>query len=199
MATITLEALQDYTRGLDTRLSDVKKYPDSWVDGTITTAFELCATERQPFFKQEVLDLTPYIDDGTAKFEVDMSEHIAGWREIYVTAKGIRTDHTGITFQLKEDNIVVVELDIDSLISSRSYEIVFDYYYVPQTNFTETFMTRDVQHMLKHAIGMIAYEKLRDFEKEQLMSQRFEESKRTVTNSLDIYANEVTKPNWGML
>ena len=67
---ITLDALRNYVRSLDTRLADKQKYPDTAIDGIIDTGAEVCATERQPFFKQEVLDLTDYIADGTTKFEV---------------------------------------------------------------------------------------------------------------------------------
>ena len=63
---VTLDSLRAYSRSLDDRLKDTKKYPDSWIDSKINLGYEELATLSQPFLKEEVLDLTPYINDGTS-------------------------------------------------------------------------------------------------------------------------------------
>jgi len=125
-----------------------------------------------------------------------MGMDVSGWREVYAEEDGVSTQTSAISYRIKEDNIVIIDIVPTELDNGSTYTITFDYYYIPTSDFVETFLSGDVYHMTKHAIGMIAYEKIRDFEKEAIMQKRFDQSKRTVTNGLDYYAESCRKSNW---
>ena len=207
---VLLTQLQYYAKSLDMRLLDETKYTDEYFNSKIDTALEMTATERQTFYAQEVLDLKEYIEDDTNQFEVEMAEEVTGWRNIFSTqlpndtssiqgAKvNIPITSEALIVKPKEDNRVILYLNPNNMdTTDTKYTVTFEYYFFPRTdNFTEIFMTPDIYHMVKHAIGMIIYEDIRDFEKEALMEKRFNQSKSTVMNGLDVYGNDIVKPNW---
>ena len=195
--TITIAQLRKYTRDLETRLGNKAKYPDSWIDDTINTGFLLSSNKRQPFFKSETLDLTQYIIDSTAKFEVDVSEDVIGWRNIFYKREGTVIYTDAVSWQLLEDNKIVVDIIPSALNSSESNTITFEYYFSPKVDsITEMFMPSDVLQMLKYGIGVAAFQNIRDEKSEGNMLQRFEAVSKLVTNGLDIYGNDVVKSNW---
>ena len=184
---VTIDQMRMYVRSLDERLIDTTKYPDSWVDGKISTAYEITATRRQPYLNQEVLDLSEYIEDGTEKFQVDMEEDVQGYKRIYFAIDGseVTTGQDSVTWTVEEDQSVHVVMN-SSLPTGSIYTIVFEYYYFPTAPPSETFISADVYHMLKHGMEISVYETLRDFEKMTVAQTKLEDSAKTVVNGLDI-------------
>ncbi len=191
---VTVEQMRTYVRSLDERLEDKQRYPDTWCDGKISTAYEVIATRRQPFQTEEVLDLNPYILDGTEKFQVDMEYDVQGYKRIFSTigepstvADPLMTGHTsGITYKVRPDNIVDVFLEVDQLDATQDNTMTFQYYYIPTVPEAETYMSADIYHMLRHGMEFSVYEALRDMEKFQLAQSKIEDSAKTVINGLDI-------------
>ncbi len=209
---VTVEQMRTYVRSLDERLEDKQRYPDTWCDGKISTAYEVIATRRQPFQTEEVLDLNPYILDGTEKFQVDMEYDVQGYKRIFSTigepstvADPLMTGHTSgitynvrpdplmmgsytseITYNVRPDNIVDVFLEVDQLDATQDNTMTFQYYYIPTVPEAETYMSADIYHMLRHGMEFSVYEALRDMEKFQLAQSKIEDSAKTVINGLDI-------------
>ncbi len=192
---VTIEEMRTYVRSLDERLEDKQRYPDTWVDGKINTAYEVVSTRRQPFQSEEVLDLNPYIIDGTEKFQVDMDYDVLGYKRIFVTIdepapstdyyqQGIQSQ--GVEWKVRPDHIVDVFLTPSAFDTSIANTLTFQYYYIPTAPETETYMAADVYHMLRHGMEFSVYEALRDIEKFQLAQSKIEGSAKSIINGLDI-------------
>jgi hypothetical protein len=196
--TVTKDSLRAYTRSLETRLYNKAKYSDTWIDETINTGFAITTEKRQPFYQQEVLDLAQYITDDTSKFEVEMSEDVIGWRNIYYSRDNTVEFTDAATYRLMEDNKVIIDI-IPSQLISKSNTFTFEYYFAPKvTSVTDMFMSSDIYQLLKYGIGIAAYQNLHDEKSEATMLQRFEMAAKQAVNGLDIYANGVVKANWDM-
>ncbi len=192
---VKLDSLREYARSLDERLRDINKYPESWVDAKINTAYEMVSTKRQPFLNEEVMDLKQYIIDGTAKFEVETDYDVTGWKHVFSTTP----DPSGIRWTIKPDNKVIVDLDVNNLKSGEENLITFQYYYFPSTLTGDQYFSTDVYHMVRHAIASSVYDDLRDYEKRDNYANQLEVQARTVVNGLDYNADNVRKSNWGLL
>ena len=179
---VTLTQMITYIRSLDERLEDIRKYPDSWVIGKINTAYEVVSTRRQPFLNEEVLDLNPYIIDGTEKFQVDMDYDVLGYKRIFATPQG----NLAVTWDVRPDNIIDVFLNVATLDPTDENLITFQYYYVPIAPTVETYMSADVYHLLRHGMEFAVWESLRDVEKFQWAQSKIEDSAKNVINGLDI-------------
>ena len=68
MPKYTLQDIRDVARSKDERLENKTKYPDSWIDSKIDSAFETAESGKQVFTSEDALDLAPYISDGVEKF-----------------------------------------------------------------------------------------------------------------------------------
>ena len=191
---VTLDSLRTYSRGLDERLRDTRKYPNTWIDGKINAGYELVSTKRQPFLNEEVLDLTEYIVDGTSKFEVEMDHDVNGWKQIFSTTSAPQA----IRWTVKPDNKVVIDLDIDSLRANNENLLTFQYYYFPKTATGDQYFSTDIYHMLRHGIASSIYDALHDYERRDSFDQQLELQSRTVINGLDYDAEPVRKSNWNI-
>ena len=169
-----------YVRTLDERLADTHKYTDDWCITKINTAYEIISTRRQPFLNEEVLDLNPYIIDGTEKFQVDMEYDVLGYKRIFVTP----AESLAVQTKVRPDNIVDVTLEIQQLISTDENTLTFQYWYIPTAPSVETYMSADVYHLLRHGMESSVYESLRDLEKMAWADDKIEKSARTVINGL---------------
>ncbi len=196
---ITIEQMRLYVRSLDERLADTVKYPDTWCDSRVNTGYEITATTRQPFLNEEILDLNPYITDGTTKFEVDMDGDVQGYKRIYAELGGAVRDkytanipQTAVRWEVNPNQTIAVTLSVSSFDTTVSNNLTFQYYYFPTVPESETYMSADVYHMLRHAIEVSTFETIRDYEKMNLSQQKLDQSARTAVNGLDIdvYASE---------
>ena len=198
---VTTQQLRDYARSLDERLEEVQKYSDSWIDSKINAAYEMLSTYRQSFYAEEVLDLNPYIEDGTEKFSVTMDGDILGYKRIFSNHNihlldpldlGVQ-NADAIMWHVQQDNTVEVYLKTDQLDATSENTLTFQYYYVPTIAAEETYMSGDIYHMLRHAIQQTVWDALRDFEKANMAMANFQESVRTVINGLD---NDSSYEGW---
>ena len=192
---VTLDSLRTYVRALDERLRDIKKYPDTWIDLQIDTGYELVSTDSQSFLNEEVLDLSTYIADGTAKFEVEAAHDVAGFRQIFITSGNANA----IQYTVKPDNKIVVDLAIASLDSIAENLITFQYYYFPRTDTGDQYFSTDIYSMVKYGIASTVYDSLHDYEKRDSFNQKLEISARSVVNGWDYFGNDVVKSNWSLV
>lgn len=184
---VTLASMKAYVRSLDERLIDETKYTDAWVVGKINTGYEIIATRRQPFLNEEVLDLTDYITDGTEIFQADMDYDVLGYKRIFSTTDGSDNALTdAIQWTVSDDQSISIELVTDSLSTTVTNTITFQYWYIPTAPEVETYMSADVYHMLRHGMELSVYETLRDFEKRDQAQAKIESSAKSVINGLDI-------------
>lgn len=197
---VTIEQMRDYVRSLDERLIEKAKYPDTWCDARINTAYEMTGTTRQPFLNAEALDLNPYVDDGTEKFQVDMEYDVIGYKRIYPELGGSTkydsatpsalnygmVNSTAVKWVKNPDQTVDVMLDLTAFDTSVTNTLTFEYYYFPTAPETETYMSADIYHMLRHGIEMSVWETLRDREKFGWAEEKMAKSAASVTNGLDI-------------
>jgi len=190
---VTIDQMRSYARSLDERLTDRQKYVDRWIDSKINAALEMLATYRQSFYAEEVLDLTPYIIDGTDKFQTEMDGDVIGYKSIFLSnGQGLPNPldlqyqiRPAITWTVNEDQSVEIVMDTNTLDPNDNHRITFQYYYIPTVPSTETYMSGDVWHMLRHAIQQTVWDALRDFEKANIAMANFKESTRTVVSGLD--------------
>lgn len=183
---VTLAQMRTYMRGLDERLIDKTKYPDTWIDGKINTAYEVIATRRQPFLNEEALDLNPYISDGTEKFTVDMQYDVLGYKRIFYNGVDDLIPELEVTWIVAPDHTVEITMNTKQMNADNTNILTFQYWYIPTAPESETYMSSDIYHMLRHGMEFAAYESLRDMEKFQWAEQKIEQSATTVTNGLDI-------------
>ncbi len=185
---VTIQQMRSYIRSLDERLADTVKYSDAWCDAKIGTAYEITATKRQPYLNQEVLDLNPYIEDGTEKFQVDMDKDVQGYKRIFLSLNGaeVVVAQTGIRWTPEEDQSIHIDLVPSSFDTTSENTLTFEYYFFPTAPQSETFISADIYHMLRHGMEVAVYESLRDFEKMREGQQKLDESARTAVNGLDI-------------
>jgi len=189
---VTLDSLRSYARSLDERVRDKNKYPDSWIDSKINAGYELVATKRQPFFKEEVLDLNPYIIDGTDKFEAEMAEDVAGWKQVFATSPRANA----IRWVTTPDNKTMIDLDTNSLSPNDENLITFQFYYFPHTKTGDQYMSTDVYHMVRHGIASSVYDALHDYERRDNFDAQLDYNARTMVNALDYDGESVRKSNW---
>ncbi len=198
--------MRTYARSLDERLINEQQYTNDWIDSKIDTAYEVVATRRQPFQTEEVLDLTDYIKDGTEKFQVDMEYDVLGYKRIFATIgeqpfnqddllTSIYTQ--GVLWKVRPDNVIDIELNTQQLNADIPTTLTFQYYYIPVHPETETYLSSDVYHMIRHGMEFSIYEALRDTEKFQLAQAKLDESARTVINGLDIDIQPADQWNGG--
>ncbi len=191
---VTLDSLRKYVRSLDERLRNTNTYSDDWVDGQINIGYELVSTKRQPFLNEEVLDLTEYILDGTAKFEVEMDMDVGGWKKVFATS----VNQTAIRWTVKPDNKVIVNLDIPSLNATNENLLTFQYYYFPKTSTGDQYFSTDIYHMVRNGIASSVYDGLHDYEKRDMFNGKLAEDVREAVNGLDYDAENVRKSNWNI-
>jgi len=202
---VTIDKLRDYTRSLDERLINTTKYPDSWVESKINTAYELVATKAQSFLKEDVIDLADYITDGTWKFEIEMDEDVVGWKSaFYMKDNDYMFDYpvasrfpTGspVAIQIKPDNSIIVDID-PSIRTDSTHTVTFQYYFFPNTKTGDQYFSTDVYHMVRHAIASSTYDSLRDFEQRDNYDKQLAMQVREVVNTHDMDAGNVSLPNW---
>jgi len=189
---VTLDSLRTYGRSLDERLRDVNKYPDSFIDSRINAGYELVSTKSQPFLNEEVVDLSTYIEDGTAKFEMEMDFDVNGWKQIYVTS----SNKNAITCVVKPDNIVIVNLDINSLKAEEENLITLQYYYFPNTKTGDQYFSTDILHMVENGIAEAIFDSLRDYKSRDNYRAQLNNNSKSIINGLDYDAFNVVKNNW---
>jgi len=204
---VTLDSLRTYTRGLDERLRDIRKYPDSWIDASIDEGYELVASKGQSFLNEEVLDLTQYIIDGTAKFEVEMDHDVTGWKAAfyeqdanYIYDFPLRTRFvvgSPVGIQIKADNKVEVNLD-DTLISATKHLITFQYYYFPRTLTGDQYFSTDVYGLVRSAVASSVYNTLHDYEKRDNFDNQLAKGIRSIVNTWDYDASNVRNSSWNV-
>ncbi len=163
MPKYTLEQIRTTARSKDNRLADTNKYSDDWIDDKIAHAFETAESGKQVFTNEEVVDMQEFINDGTEKFEIEMDEEVHYHYEQISTSSAIR-------LYIKNDNTILVNLDIDKLASldaSLEKSATFRYFYYPTADFTEIYMGSEIYHYFRHCLYVQLYGALRDLEAEQ--------------------------------
>ena len=185
--------MRDYARSLDERLEEKAKYTDSWIDDKINKGFEVVATSRQPFLNEEVLDLNPYIIDGTKKIEVNLDEDVVGFKRIFTNASG------GVEWVVNPDNTIHITLVTSSIPTTSENLFTVQYYYFPKAPTTETYMSSDIYHFVQHGIEFVIWEALRDVDKMNWAKSKLDDSARTVVNGLDIDVGPNEQWNGGFI
>jgi len=204
---VTLDSLRSYTRGLDERLVDIKKYSDSWIDSKINAAYEIIGSAGQSFQSEEVLDLTEYIKDSTKKFEVEMDHDVTGWKAAFYEENGeYQYDYPlasryasgdPVAIQIKPDNKVEVDIK-DGIRQDSTHTINFQYYYFPNTNTGDQYFSTDVYHMVRHAIASTTFDALRDYEQRDNYDNQLAKQIRTIVNTWDYDGSNVRDGNWNV-
>lgn len=186
---VTLAMMRAYIRGLDERLDDTTKYPDSWIDGKINTAFEVIATRRQPWLTEEIYNINTYVNGGIEYFTLEMQEDIVGFKRIFYSIDNVMIyPTTNVAVEIDPDHKINVMINLNNIDGSVENTLTFQYWYIPTVPAEDSYMSMpaDVYHMLRHGMEFAVYESLRDIEKFQWAERKIEQSARSVINGLDI-------------
>ena len=159
MPKYTLQQIRDVARSKDERLENKTKYPDSWIDSKIDSAFETAESGRQVFVAEDSIDLQPYINDNVEKFLYETNEQAHKITDI------VSNFPNHVKTRINNDNTVNVELDLDAL-RDKEVTMTFKYYYIPTSDFEEIFMQPEVYHYFRHCLYVGLYGSLRDKENE---------------------------------
>ncbi len=160
MPMYSIDHLRSVARSKDNRLEDKNKYSDAWIDDKIDHAFETAESGKQVFSVEEVVDLQPYVVGGEDQVLIEMDQEVHSFYNI-------QTDHDGVTWSVKNDNTVVVYLDVND---DKVPTITFRYWYFPHTKEDNTgyeiYMGVEVYHYFRHCLYVQLYGSLRDLESE---------------------------------
>jgi hypothetical protein len=166
---LTLPYLIGFVRGLDERLTDLKKYSDDVLADRIRDAIYNLSALVQPFVKEELIDLNQYFDLGLKQFELDMQENILGYLETTLVVmngfeyEDISTHDIIITEQLDKS----LHVKMSNIPSNQMY-LRARYFYVLNIEKTPLLEVEpEIWTFIQHSIQIVIWGMLKDYDKEQ--------------------------------
>ena len=195
---ITKDELIEYMTDLDTRC---EKWNEAKFDRAITNGFAELCTVVQPFVSQINVSLQEYYDLGESKFDINLQGDATSIYDLYVS-KAADTFNVWKHDEEKcrdEDviwkdpvNSDVVHVDITKDIFNRTFETaVVKYFYVPNSDFVELYMSGDVYLSLEAAISASTYDMLHDVEKASQQRAAFTRKGQSI---VEPYPQDYTDP-----
>ena len=165
--TVTLDDLVEYSQGIDARLAtlDVDKLKDK-----IRYGVNNLATQELCFSMTETVPFSQFINIGLTSFLITPSKEIIN---NYLTTvvnsvydPFLLPDSDAVTLTINDDKSITVDVVNEYAASLLSLKI--GYFYVPNILVeTEIDIEPEVHHFMKHAIQVVLWGGLKDYEKEQ--------------------------------
>jgi hypothetical protein len=155
----TLLDIREAARYKDSRLSDTKKYPDSWIDDKIEKGFETAESAKQVFYTSETYDITQDIVDGLTEVEIILQKEP---HRIYA----VIMNNAGLSYEVQGNNHIIIKIT-PSATEATDNTIKVNYFFYPTLPFTEIEMSPEVYHFFRHCLYVNIYGSLMDKESEQ--------------------------------
>ena len=162
---IDTEYMYEYLRGLDTRVAAMS---DATLLNKINYGLANLASQVQCFFTEETIDVEPYWDAGLYKFTYTPPVEIFDYYKIDILAKS--DDKPIVTNGLSIEKQVDKSLMVEILDPTNCGNILLNvgYFYVPVLADGDSLTVEsEVWHFFKHAVQIVVWGGLKDYEKEQ--------------------------------
>jgi len=195
---ITKDELIEYITELDTRCA---KWSEKKFDRAINNGFAELSTVAQLFASQVNIDLQEYYELGETRFDIDLSGDVTTIYDLYLS-RAANTDDIWRHDEEKcrEENVIwkdpvnsdVVHVDLTKDIANRTFEnAVVKYYYIPNADFDEMYISNDVYLALEAAISAATYDVLHDVEKASQQRSAFTRTGKAV---VEPYSQDYSDP-----
>ena len=169
---VTKDQMIEYMKDLDTRC---KKWDDAKFDRAMNNGFAELCTVVQPFVSQVNVDLQEYYDLGEVRFDINLSGDVTSVYDLYLSRPANAFNMWKHDEEkVRDEDVIwkdpvnsdVVHVDMTKDVASRTFETaVVKYFYIPNSDFDELYMSNDVYLSLEAAIAAAAYDMLHDVEK----------------------------------
>ena len=165
--TVTLDDLVEYSQGIDARLAtlDVNKLKDK-----IRYGVNNLATQELCFSTTETISFKQFIDAGLPTFHITPSKEIINY---YLTTI-VNTVYDPFLLPVSDAVSIVVNPDktitvtVISEYAASLLSLKIGYFYIPNILVeTELEIEPEIHHFMKHAIQVVLWGGLKDYEKEQ--------------------------------
>ena len=165
--TVTLDDLVEYSQGIDARLAtlDVDKLKDK-----IRYGVNNLATQELCFSTTETISFKQFVDAGLPTFSITPSKEIINY---YLTTivntvydPFLLPASDAVSIDINPDKTITVTVISEYAASLLSLKI--GYFYIPNILVeTELEIEPEIHHFMKHAIQVVLWGGLKDYEKEQ--------------------------------
>jgi len=164
---ITLDELTTYSQGIDTRLAALD---EEVIQEKIRYGVNNLATQELCFSTEETIPFSQFTNVGLTSFTITTSKEIIN----YFLTTVVNTVYdpflippaNAVTLTINSDKSItvnVINFDVASLLSLK-----IGYFYVPNILVTTSIdVEPEVFHFMKHAIQIVLWSGLKDYEKEQ--------------------------------
>ena len=165
--TVTLDELVTYSQGIDARLASVSV---ASIKDKIRYGVNNLATQELCFSTSETISFKQFIDAGLTSFTITPSKEIINYYsttiENTVYDPFLIPSSDNVSLVINPDKSIDVNIVNEYEASMLSLKI--GYFYVPNILIETTLeIEPEVHHFLKHAIQVVLWGSLKDYEKEQ--------------------------------
>lgn len=156
----TLDKLRTFVRSIDTRVKDVSKYPDAWVDERIESGMAI-AEETYPIFstKEEYNVYNDFMVDGLDEIEIILQQEVHAVHEVIC-------DENFFELEIMPNNHIRLKRKED-VPPTDDWSVVVRYFFYPVMPIEDIEMSMNMYRFVKHAISVEVFSKLFDRENEQ--------------------------------
>jgi len=182
---ITKDQLTTYIKRLDTRC---RKFDSDKIDEIINDAFSELNTIDSFFYDEDVLEITPYLEDGVTKLSYDVEKDVTFIYDAFLSAD-TKNPHSNSDLYVEVDPRVMGRVNIDFTSTENMYKaftyhpqtsyssetpttLIVRFGYVPTSEFDEIFMNRDIYKALRHSLAAATYIDLHDEKKASIHSRK---------------------------
>lgn len=193
---VTKADIQLFLEELDARVID---FTPSKLDRTIASGFAELCTVLKPFSKQHIVDLAPYYAAQELKFEIVAPDDVIDLYDCYLGKdtgdtqtykQGIIRNRVPSVISKHPQILGVVDVDLNATAETYEYATI-SYFYQPDANFDEIFISGDVYLSFENAMAMAAYDTLHDIER---AGQKRAAFNRTTYGVSNLYPPDHSEP-----
>lgn len=164
---VTLDELVTYAQGIDTRLASISA---ASIKDKVSYGVNNLATQELCFSTTETISFKQFIDSGLTSFTITPSKQIINYYltsvESAVYDPFLISSSSDVLFVINPDKSI--DVDVVNEYAASLLVLKIGYFYVPNILAETTLdIEPEVHHFLKHAIQVVLWGHLKDYEKEQ--------------------------------
>lgn len=164
---VTLDELVTYAQGIDTRLASISA---ASIKDKVSYGVNNLSTQELCFSTTETISFKQFIDSGLTSFTITPSKQIINYYltsvESAVYDPFLISSSSDVLFVINPDKSI--DVDVVNEYAASLLVLKIGYFYVPNILTEDTLdIEPEVHHFLKHAIQVVLWGHLKDYEKEQ--------------------------------
>ena len=165
--TVTLYDVVTYAQGIDTRLASISA---ASIKDKVSYGVNNLDTQELCFSTTETISFKQFIDSGLTSFTITPSKQIINYYltsvESAVYDPFLISSSSDVLFVINPDKSI--DVDVVNEYAASLLVLKIGYFYVPNILAENTLdIEPEVHHFLKHAIQVVLWGHLKDYEKEQ--------------------------------